>query len=408
MRSAQDIEKLVSKIDATLDPALDQRISHDMLSAQEQKRRGSSTARQHSNWRMLMKSTGTRFAAAGIIILGLICINVFIGKPAWAIEQTVQALKKIQTISIEGTTVYYDSAGAPEYVPFKCWVKLRDKDGNVLLRMESSRETVVVQGEQAYFHRSGTNRVKILKGKAIDNLRFWYRVMELSPWLSGKMLLTLRPLANDWREEQGVHGRTDRDCVFVNCNYEDFASSFWFVFDIESKLIVEAKHWGNTYYEDPMSSHAMSFVYNDELPDDTFDFPLQDGMEVVYQKDIDQEEELMKRGLELFRAGQYADALKVFQNADIPYMAGMCYGNMGEHEKAIQCFIEEIEREEDIEGSQASTYFYLGIAYKDVGQKGKEIEAFEKCIDSGAGFLDSEAFPMKNARSYIEKLKDQK
>jgi hypothetical protein len=29
--------------------------------------------------------------------------------------------------------------------------------------------------------------------------------MEISPWLSGKMLQTLRPLADDWQEEYGSH-----------------------------------------------------------------------------------------------------------------------------------------------------------------------------------------------------------
>ena len=354
-----------------------------------------------------MKSNITKFATAGILFAILVGMSVLKGTPAWAIEQTIQALKNIQTVTITGTTVYHDSNNTPEYKPFTCWVKFGDKNGNLLMRVESPRETVVVQGDKVYYRRPGSNTVKIFEGQTIHNLKFSYKVMELSPWLSGKMLQILKPLADDWQEEYGNHKETDRDCVFVSCSYEHLSASFWFVFDIESKLIVEARHWSNPDHEEPVNSYADSFVYNEDIPDETFQFEMPEDAKVVYEKDIDRQEELMKKGLELFRNKQYANALKVYQEADIPYMVGMCYGNMGEHEKAIESFKEEINREDDVQGSLSSTYFYLGIAYMEVGQKDRAIQAFEHCLRSGSEFLDTEGFPMRNARVCIEKLKDQ-
>jgi hypothetical protein len=38
------------------------------------------------------------------------------------------------------------------------------------------------------------------------------------------------------------------------------------------------------------------------------------------------------------------------------------------------------------------------------GQKSKALEAFRNCLTIGEGVRDPNAFPLKNARGYIEKL----
>ena len=407
MKSLKNIKQLIKKFHVTTNAKMDQKVREDVLEVIRKSKQTQSALTPPNIWRIIMKSNMTKFATAGIIFAMLIGFSMLKGTPVWAIEQTIQALKNIQTVTITGITVYYDSNNTPEYKTFKCWVKLGDKNGNLQMRVESPREIVVVQGNKVYFHRPGSNKVKIFEGQTINNLKSWYRFMELSPWLSGKMLQTLRPLADNWQEEYGIHEKTDRDCVFVNCSYEQLSASFWFVFDIESKLIVEAKHWSNPNHKEPVNLYADSFVYNEDIPDETFNFTIPEGAKVVYQKDVDRKEELMNKGMELFNDRQYVDALKVFQEADIPYMVGICYENIGEDEKAIESFKDEIRREEDFQGSLSSTYFYLGNSYMKVGQKDKAIQAFENCLKSGRGFLDTEGFPMKNARKCIDKLKNQ-
>ncbi|MHC4758747.1 MAG: tetratricopeptide repeat protein [Planctomycetota bacterium] len=362
----------------------------------------SEKAKLLSIWRVIMKNKMTKFAASAVIIIGVfIGINMLNGTPAWAIEQTIEALKKVQTIVISGTGGYNDS----EYLPFKCWIKLNDENGNLLMRFESPQEIVVVQGDKVYYRRPGSKRVKILEGHSVHNLKFWYKIMELSPWLSGKILETLKPLADDWQEEYGKDEKTGRDCVFVNCSYKQLSASFWFVFDIESKLIVEAKHWSNPGYKEPVNLYANSFVYNKDISDETFDFEIPDGAKIIYQKYVENRDELVQKAWKLFEDKQYAKALEIYQEADDLFMAGICYGNMGEHKKAIESFEEIINQEEDFQGGLSSTYFYLGNSYMQIGQKDKAIEAFENCLRSGKGFRDAKGFPMNNARKYIEKLK---
>ncbi len=361
--------------------------------------------RQQNIWRIIMKNKVTKIAAAAAVIIAVVLSITFLDKavtPAWAIEQTVQALKNIQTIIISGITVYNGS----EHLQFKCWIKVNDENGNLLMRFESPREIVVVQGDKVYYRSPGSNRVKIFEGHTVHNLKFWYKIMELSPWLTGKILQTLKPLADDWQVNFGKNEKTGRDCAFVKCSFKQLSASFWFAFDIKSKLIVEGKHWSNPNYEEPVNLHADSFVYNENIQDKTFNFEIPDGAKVVYQKYVEQRDELMQKGWELFENSQYANALKTYQEADSLFMVGICYDNMGEHEKAIESFKKEINQEEDFQGSLSSTYFYLGNSYMQIGQKEKAIEAFENCLQSGKGFRDTEGFPMKNARECIEKLKN--
>jgi len=371
-----------------------------------------------------MKNKMTKLATAGIILGIFIGINMLRGTPAWAIEQTIQALKNIQTITITGTTVYYED-NVPVYKPFKCWIKLGDKNGDLLMRVESPREIAVVQGDKVYFQEPGSNTVEILEGQKIHNLKFWYKVMELSPWLSGKMLQILKPLADDWREEYGIHKKTGRDCVFVHCSYEKLSASFWFVFDIESKLIVEARQWSNADYKEPVNFYADRFVYNEEIPDKTFEFKMPEGAKVVHQKDVDRDEELTERSMELlsraeklFREKEYVEAIKIYRQVYEEYsemdiaehalmMIGLCHRRLGQSDKEIEAFEKTVKEYSHLKGWVEATWFYLGRAYMEQGRNDEALNAFEQCLKAGEGVRKPDQFPLKDARECIEKLKIQ-
>jgi outer membrane lipoprotein-sorting protein len=305
MRPADNTHKLFKKLRLKASAKLDDRVHSDIARALEKPTKTKPAPSQPNVWGIIMKSKTMKLAAAAVIIIGVLI-----------------AMNMLRATPISGTTVYYDSNNIPEYKPFECWIKLNDKKGDLLMRFESPREIGVVQGDKVYRHRPSSNKVTILEGQTIHNLKFWYKVMELSPWLSGEMLHTLKPLADDWQQEYGKYEKTGRDCVFVNCSYKQLSASFSFVFDVESKLIVEAKHWSDPNRKDPVNLYADNFVYNEEIPDETFNFKIPDGAKVIYQKDIERRQELMKKGWELFEAGQYADALRIYQEADSLFMTG--------------------------------------------------------------------------------------
>jgi tetratricopeptide (TPR) repeat protein len=241
----------------------------------------------------------------------------------------------------------------------------------------------------------------------MQDLAFGYKIAEHNPWVTGKIISVLKLYADNWQETYGKCENTDRDCVVVTCDYIKPSSSFWFVCDLETKLIVEGKYWRNNGRQGQPVCHADSFQYNVELDDETFNFKIPEGSNVIHRKNLKREKDLKEKAWKLFENKQYAESLGIYLKADDLFMAGICYANMGEYLKAIESYEELLLKKGVCEGASgpSATYFYLGSSYMQIGNKEKAIEAFKNCLLFGQGRRDPEAFPMKDARQGIEKLK---
>ena len=89
-------------------------------------------------------------------------------------------------------------------------------------------------------------------------------------------------------------------------------------------------------------------------------------------------------------------------------MIGICYDYMEQYEKAIEVYEKAIREYPDLKGWIESAYFYLGSAYMQLGRKEKAVQAFQKCLEMGKDVRSPQAFPLKHAREYIEKLEGEK
>jgi tetratricopeptide (TPR) repeat protein len=383
-------------------------------------------------WRFIMKNRMTKLATAAVIIVA-VALSVTIldrtSTPAWALEQTINALGNTKTLVIN---VVANSDDGSESMPFKFWFRLsEDNKGLFDMRFECEEEIHVIRGKKAWSYWHDHNLVKIYddvttSDSAMRDLRFWYKLAELHPWIRGKGLQALKWFADDWKETYGQDERTGRDCVFVTCSYESLSISLWFVFDLESKLIVEAKYWRNTNLQGPPKFHATSFAYNEEISDEVFDFQIPEGAKVIYRAKVKKQqkeaEALLEQGEELFhKEKKYAEALEVYKQvydkfpklnngvdaAHALMMIGVCHGWLGQPEKAIEAFQKAISEYPHLKGWIDVTYFYLGCVYTDQGQKAKALEAFKNCLKLGEGVRDPDKFPLKHAREGIEKLTNQ-
>jgi len=385
------------------------RISHEDLR----------TRRDIKLWRIIMKKRITKFAAvAAITIAVLIGVNMLKGTPAWAIGQTVKALENIQTLVITGT----DSWGS-ESIPFKFWLRFpEDKKDSLDLRFESEKQIIVVQGTKAWAYWTEENVVKVYDNVTTSNgmmrdIAFWYRITEHNPWITGKVLATLKLFTKDWQENYSKCEKTDRDCVFVTCSYKPLSSSFWFVCDLESKLVVEGKYWRNSDRQGPPVSHAVSFQYNEKIDDKVFDYKIPEGAKVINRKEQKEADTLFAHGERLFKEKETDQAINIFQEVYEKYpnlnvaesalmMIGICYERLGQYEKAIATYQKSVKEYEYLKGWTFSTYYYLGRSYVKNGQKDKAVNAFQNCLIIGESIGgDVDKFPLKDARQYIEKLK---
>ncbi|HUW19001.1 MAG TPA: tetratricopeptide repeat protein [Sedimentisphaerales bacterium] len=371
-------------------------------------------------WRKIMKNRITRFAAAATVLMAVVASIILWDKsvkPAWAVEQTIEALQEIRTLIVSGTNLY-----GSESIPFKCWIKLDDAN-SLYMRFQDEKKIFVVQGKTAYEYWRADNLVKIKSGPMIHDLKFWYKAAELSPWLAGTMLKTLKVMAHNWQETYGKYGKgeQERDCVFVTCSYEPLSASFWMVFDVESKLIAQGKYWKNTYAEGPPDVYADSFVYNPEIPHETFDFEIPEGARIIDKEELAEARALFDRGEELLhKKRQPAEAIKIYHEVYERYahlgaigeealaMIGISYDHMGQYEKAIEIYKKALREYPNLKGWSESTYFYLGDAYLQIGQKERALEAFKNCLIVGEGVRDSDKFPMREARQNIKRLENKK
>lgn len=415
MKPADNIEKLIKKLRYNAGAEAHDRILGNVMQALEKKEKQKMASIEPNIWRKIMKRPVTKLAAAIVILIAAWSV-IFIEwstRPAWAIEQTVEALERIETLTITGVSSY-----GPEQIPFKCWIKFSGQNGKSLnIRYECEREVVVVRDNLAFGYNPRSNKVVIFSGPKIhQNLQVWYKIRELSPWVAGKILEVLKLVTDDWQETYEKDPQTGSDRVIVTCSYKPLNASFWFVVDLESKLIIEGKHWFNTNREGAPNLYAQSFVYNQEVPDEIFDFKIPGDAKVINQRDSEQADALFDKAFRLFdKDKNYSEAIKIFRQVYELYpdqniaeeslmMIGICYGTMGEYQKAIESFEKAVSEYPDLKGWIESTYFYLGRAYMETGQKTKALEAFRSCLTMGEGIRDPNTFPLKNARGYIEKL----
>lgn len=133
MSAAENIEKLVKKFfktrksSAATSDKLDKKVLTDALAAFEKSKTTESAEFQPSVWRIIMKSSITKLAVAAVLVIAAVMSVTLLNKataPAYAIEQTIEALKNTRIVHMfcrdwDGKKfemwMTLDSQGYPEY-----------------------------------------------------------------------------------------------------------------------------------------------------------------------------------------------------------------------------------------------------------------------------------------------------
>ena len=127
MKRTKKIEKIVQRsylknLKIPAGAETDKRILGDALTEMENSKKTQSAANQPNIWRNLMKNQKTKLATAAVIIFAIILSISVLDKsttPAYAVEQTIKAIKNIETVYMAGE--FYKQG------QFECWMKY---DGN--------------------------------------------------------------------------------------------------------------------------------------------------------------------------------------------------------------------------------------------------------------------------------------
>ena len=361
------------------------------------------------------KEPQSKRPVAAAILLAIVFFGSGTDK-AWSVEQTITAMKKIDTVHITGRTL---CRGKP--VDFDCWVRaLAEGPDQLRMRYQCGCErktTLVVQGSTVYRYQPKENLVNILDGSQIEALQYWYEGAMISPWLTGKLIDTLKLIGRNWEQTTAIDPNTGQERILITCSHPKSNVSALLIVDPETKLVLKAKLWKNLQREGEPQFDAQTIVYNPEVPQGLFEFQVPPGAVVVTAEEEEQSLELFAQAQPLFhKEKKYAEAMALYRQIHEKYphtgpgraaamMIGLCHEGLKQRSQTIAAYQRALE--ESPEGLAGAVQFYLGRAYMDNGQMQEALKTFEDCLTAGEGIRDPKEFPLKDAREYIAKIKSQ-
>jgi len=210
----------------------------------------------HSIWRTIMMSkTGKLTAAAVVAVVALFAVFDSLTKPAWAIEQAIEAVKGYRAMHMTGT------------IPgrtFESWMRANKSltQSQDVVARDSNGGIAWVKNGVTYLYDPGPNTVffenAITQG--------------FSQWL-GPEFLEVFARAKGAEVLQGRDPATGRDRVTLLCSFVDVdgPQSWTVVFDVASKLPVSFTCWHNLDRSGEPVCDASRITYYKDLPDSLFD-----------------------------------------------------------------------------------------------------------------------------------------
>ncbi|MDT8300113.1 MAG: hypothetical protein RQ760_01435 [Sedimentisphaerales bacterium] len=213
--------------------------------------------RQIKIWRIIMKSNVSKLAAA-IIIIGIVLSFFALEKfssSAWAIEQTIEALRDLRAIHMIGTF----PGGTAEI-----WIranKIGTQSGDVIVRGSHGAVTWIKDGS-TYHYEPSQNTVYFENAVTVG----------FSQWL-GPELLEMLSKVDGAKIMRGRDPATGCQLATLLCSLLDSnGPQSWIIeFDIKTKLPISLKQWSNLDMSGPPAFHAFKITYYEDLPDSLFE-----------------------------------------------------------------------------------------------------------------------------------------
>jgi len=281
MSAAEKIKKLFVKSNVTVSPKVDDRIMGTILRAFE-KSKNKESAFVPNIGRIIMKSSFTKLAAAAVIIIAVVLgITIFekTTKPVWAIEQTIEAFEKVNSVYVE--EIFREKG---TLLNAKMWAR-RGSHGKFFFgdfRQESGNNgyTIVVNESEnrTYNYDPSAKTVHVYKGLNVT----------IGNFLDVDYFLQLQQEMENVELEYGKDKITGKEVVILKYKVpipskydKSVAKSQVITFDLETKLPIRWTSWDNSDFKGEPFSEWTLIEYNPELPEDTFKFEIPDGVTMI-------------------------------------------------------------------------------------------------------------------------------
>jgi outer membrane lipoprotein-sorting protein len=249
------------------------------LQAKRHTRRREKTIPAVQIWRMIMKSKTTKFAAAAVVIAVVVLSISLWDKSipaAYAIEQTIEAFEKVNSVYVE-----YTSREKGTLLTAKIWAR-RGSDGKFFLgdfRQESSHGDTIVANEKenlTYCYYPSTKKVYIYEGLTVT----------IGSFLDINFFSYLQEEMKDLKMEYGKDKVTGKEIVSLSFKspekyHRSVSKCGVIIFDLESKLPYRMKLWDNPDFKGEPCLEWTSIGYNPKLSEDTFKFEIPEDAKVI-------------------------------------------------------------------------------------------------------------------------------
>jgi hypothetical protein len=192
-------------------------------------------------WRMIMRTKIAKLVtAAAVLVAVFVMTTLDRSATAWSVEQTIAAIEELKTIQIKGAALWGPDSD-PEIISLDFWIQPPQGESPMKMRFECDKRIIVVQGNVAYECWPNEKVARIKHGPGISDLKYWYKAAELTPWVAGEILETLRSVSDNWNQTIEKNTDTGKEQIVVTCSYPPSNTSFLIVFNPKSKLMQRVK-----------------------------------------------------------------------------------------------------------------------------------------------------------------------
>ena len=269
MRPEQYLEKLIRRLRFKAGADLHERTISDAMQAQAKSKKTKSVAHQPNIWRIIMKTKIAKLTTAAVVIIavifGLTAILDHGTATAYAVTQTIEAIKEVKTVYMTGE--FYKQG------KFECWMKF---DG------DPDKPTHIWLG------RTGVNVCKICSPEGVFGLNKRTKVVRFAPRdeRDKHWFIKFGSFFEDAVKKSGTNDavkiceeqndKTSKSTIVVYITTPKREQKF--LVDPETKLPIS---FTTVRDDDPMEmvrktlavKHLTEICYNEQPPEGIFDMP---------------------------------------------------------------------------------------------------------------------------------------
>lgn len=259
MSPRDTIENRVKQFDIDINPIRDEEIYEQIKEAMSKTKQSTPGIRPEI-WRIMMHSKIAKPVAAAVIIIAvLIGMHLLNSTPAWALEQTIEAMKDYKGAYLTGLC----PGQTGSLVNFELWIRINDVDLSTKNILVKTNDGIIrwTRNNSTYTYIPAENKVYFENAVTIG----------FSHFLGPEFFELMSSLKNA-ETHYGFDPATGRNYAILSGSITDIqrSKSLQVEFDVETKLVTRLKQWENLP-QPTLTFDTTQIRYFEQLPDSTFE-----------------------------------------------------------------------------------------------------------------------------------------